>query len=113
MSAIQKRKSLAKSFHDLTDAEKTEAVKIFDEEFSLEKYFREPTPEELAHWEQIQRRLKLTHPNPSYRSVKARLPAYMIKELEALAKQRKVSRSKMIRLALDVYLARQKERSKK
>jgi hypothetical protein len=112
MSAIQKKKSTFAntSFHDLTDAEKTEAVKKYDEEFSLDKYFRDPTPEECAHWEQIRRRLKVTNPTGQYHSVKALLPLDMIKDLEKLAKERKVSRSKMIAIAVGIYLARQREK---
>jgi hypothetical protein len=108
MSTIPKTK-LAKSFFELTDEEKREATKEFEQEF-ISDTFRELTPQERAHWEQIQKRLKLTHPNLSYRSVKTRLPTYLIKELDALAKERKVSRSKMISLALGVYLARQREK---
>src|ERR1700730_2785647 len=107
MSTVPKTK-LAKSFFDLTDEEKRESTKEFDKEF-ISDTFRELTPQERAHWEHIQKHLKLTNPDRSYQSVKARLPTYMIKELEKLAKERKVSRSKMIALALGVYLARQRE----
>jgi hypothetical protein len=100
------------SFSELSDKEKEEATKEFDKEFICDT-FREMTAEERTHGERIRRHLKLTHPHVVYRSVKARLPTYMIKELDSLAKERKVSRSKMILLALGVYLARQKEKKER
>lgn len=98
-----------KSFLEMTDEEKRDATRVFDEEFIIDT-FRELTPQERAEWEKLQRTLKLSNPKLSYQSVKVRLPLSLVKEIDALAKKRKVSRSKMILLGLGVFLAREREK---
>lgn len=107
MSAARKSKP-PKPYWEMTTAELREATREFDQEFVIDT-FRPLTPEERKYWEGIQRNLKLTDPNIEYRRVTTRLPRSLIKEIDAMAKTRKVSRAKMIRLALGVYLAHKRE----
>ena len=109
MSAMPKsRPSPIESFLALTPAERREATAVFDQEFVADQA-RPMTPQQRAEWEQIQRRLRLTDPHPQYRRVMTRLSRSLIKELDAMAKRRKVSRSKVIALALSVYVTMTKE----
>jgi hypothetical protein len=107
MSTVRKPRS--RSFHEMTDHEKRDAMAEFDQEF-ISDTFRGLAPEERADWERLQRRLKMTDSAPRYRTVKTRLSHKMISALDSLAKKRHISRSRLINLALGVFLARQREK---
>ena len=103
------RKPRMKTFWEMTGAEKKQASKEFDQEFIIDS-FRELTPQERAQWEQIQRDLKTTGPHPLYKTVRLRLPRNLVRELDALARQKKISRTKLILLGLGVFLSQQREK---
>ena len=85
-----------KKYWEMTTAELREATAEFDKPFVMDT-FRELTPEERAEWDRIQAALK-----KSYASRNGQKPATfrvdppLAKRLAALAKKRKVSRTRLV-----------------
>lgn len=101
-----KADKLQKPYWEMNLQELREATREFDQEFIMDT-FRPMTASERKEWEQFQRRLKLTEgSSTSRRQVSARVPQSTVRKVDALAREYKVSRAFIVKLAIDSLLAR-------
>lgn len=96
MSAVPTRKP-SKPYWEMTTKELAEATKHFDREFVVDE-FRPMTPEERAEWQRIQRKLRKSPAERRPRRLSIQLPQYLVKQLDALVKHWRFSRSEVVRM---------------
>lgn len=98
---MNKTSKRSKPYWEMTTEELREATKEFDQEFIIDTS-RPLTAKERREWEQLRRN---TQRDLEFHRVNVSLPPSLLKELDALAKQRRLSRSKLIRMGLQTYVS--------
>jgi hypothetical protein len=97
-------KTKQKKFLELSDREKTEAAREFDQEF-IAKSFRPMTAAERARWQRIKRRPGRPRNGRGVKVISVSVEKDLLKQSDALAKQLGVSRAQLIASGLRVVLS--------
>jgi hypothetical protein len=101
-----KNDSPLKSYWEMTTEELREATREFDDEFVIDT-FRELTPEERAEWEKKRNQLQSTQ-RPLFCRVNLALTQELLADIDRLSAQHKISRSKLVRIALRQFTAKKR-----
>lgn len=102
------KKSLEKPYWEMNTEELREATKEFDEEFVMDK-FTPLTPEMRARWEKAKRKAPLPKKNQGVQIITVTIRKDLLVRADALAKKRRISRSRLIERGLKAVLAAEGE----
>ena len=96
-------KQKAKKFLELSDAEKTEAVREFDREFVADS-FRPMTAADRACWQRIKRKPGRPRQGKGHKVISVSVEKELLKQSDALAKRLGVTRAALIAQGLQGVL---------
>jgi hypothetical protein len=95
-----------KPYWEMNTEELAEATKQFDEPFVVD-LSRPLTPAERAQWERAKRKRGRPMAGQGHKRVSLSMELGLLKRATALAKKRRISRSKLFALAIEAVLAKE------
>jgi hypothetical protein len=101
-------KQPGKSFFEMTNAERAEATREFDEEFVIDKC-RPLTAAERARWEAAKRKKPGTANGRDLRTISVAVERKLLAQSDALAKRLGITRARLIARGLKAVLAAEGE----
>jgi hypothetical protein len=99
-----------KPYWEMTTSELTEATRQFDEPFVVDRS-RPLTPEEKKEWKRAKRKRGRPKNGQGFQRISVSMERGLLKRVTALAKKRRVSRSKLFAQVFEKALANTKNRS--
>jgi hypothetical protein len=96
-----------KPYWKMTTRELAEATKQFDEPFVVDQS-RPLTPAERVQWNRLKRKGSRAKPAVGFKRVSVSIEQGLLKRVNALAKKRRISRSRLVAQVLEEALAQQR-----